>query len=198
MLVRDEWESPFPDNDLTYLAFLAGAWVVVERLRALRRDRGSLLPSLFLPDVLLLADLPEAVELDVLAGTWARHRSDDAHLASLLDAAVLFAGSGIAADLVLTGRDWVRNALRQGVRQLDLRLDVWSSAHIRLQLERWWPGLEFDVWHDTAALSEYPEDQVRTLAEARARTVSPALGANLRGLLRAEVIQDLPRLLREP
>jgi hypothetical protein len=196
MLVRDEWERPFPDNDLTYLSFLCGAWVVLERLRALRRDPGSLLPALFLPAVPLLEDLPEALELDVLAATWARHRSDDAHLASLLDAAVIFAGSDVAADLALTGRDWVRNALRQGVRQLDLRLDVWSSAHVRLQLDRWWPGLEFDVWQDTAELSDFREDQVRPLAEARGRrAVSPALAANLRGLLRAEAIRTFTPLL---
>src|SRR5262249_15048154 len=115
------------------------------------------------------------------------------------DAAVIFAGSGVAADLALTGRDWVRNALRQGARQPDLRLDAWSSRHVRLQLDRWWPGLEFDMWQDTAALSDFLEDQVRPLAEARGRrTAWPALAANLRGLLRAEVIQDLLRLVREP
>jgi hypothetical protein len=199
MLVRDEWESPFPDNDLTYLAFLCGAWQALERLRALRRDPRSPLPSLFLPAVPLLEDLPEAVDLDVLAATWARHRSDDAHLASLLDAAVIFAGSGVAADLVLTGRGWVRNALRQGARQLDLRLDAWTSRHVRLQLDRWWPGLEFDVWQDTAELSGFLEDQVRPLVEARGRrTASPTLGANLRGLLRDDVVRDLLRLLQEP
>jgi hypothetical protein len=198
MLVRDEWETPYPDNDLSYLAFLCGAWQALERLRALPRDPGSRLPSLFLPAVPLLGDLPEAVELDVLAATWARHRSDDVHTANLLDAAVIFAGSGVAADLALTGRGWVRNALRQGARQLDLRLDAWTARHVGLQLTLWWPGLDLGNCWELSALEGFLPDQIQPLAEARGRrTASAALAANLRGLLRAEVIQDLLRLLRE-
>ena len=152
MLVRDEWESPFPDNDLTYLGFLAE--------------------------------------------TWARHRCDEVHTASLLDAAVLYAASEAAAVYVSMGRGWIRTALRQGARQPDLRLDRWTARHIRLQLGRWWPGLEFGGWEATAELSEYPEAEVRPLAEALGRlAVSPALASNLKGLLAEEVIrQALPLL----
>jgi len=196
MLVRDEWERPYPDNDLSYLAFLCGAWQALERLRALPRDPGSTLPSLFLPDVPLLGDLPEAVELDVLAGTWARHRSDDAHTASLLDAAVVFAGSGLAGDLVVTGRDWVRNALRQGARQPDLRLDAWTARHVGLQLTRWWPGLDLGNYWELSDLEDFLPDQIQPLVEARGRRMaSPALAANLRGLLREEVVRSFLPLL---
>jgi hypothetical protein len=196
MLVREEGQDPLADDDLTYLSFLCGAWVVLERLRAVGRDPGSMRPSLFLPDVPLLGDLPEAVELDVLAGTWARHRSDDVHLASLLDAAVVFAGSGLAGDLVVTGRAWVRAALRQGARQLDVRLDAWTARHVGLQLTRWWPGLDLGNCWDLSDLEDFLPDQIQPLVEARGRrTASPALAANLRGLLREEVIRTFLPLL---
>jgi hypothetical protein len=199
MLVRDEWESPFPDNDLTYLSLLCGAWQVIECLRALRRDSRNPQGSLFQPVVPLPEEVPEGVQFGVLAETWARHRSGEVYTANLLDAAVIYASSEAAADYVIMGRGWVRTALRQGARQLDLRLDAWTARHVRLQLDRWWPGLEFDLWQDTAEPSDFLEDQIRPLAEARGRrTASGALAANLRGLVRAEVIQDHLRLLREP
>src|SRR5260370_35484146 len=97
MLVRDEWESPFPDNDLTYLGFLAGAWQILESLRALRRDSRNPPGALFLAVVPLLEDLPGAAQRDILAETWARHRCDEVHPASLLGRAVLYAPSRAGA-----------------------------------------------------------------------------------------------------
>src|SRR5262249_44430255 len=161
----DDQDSSYPDNDLTYLTFLAGVWHILQCVRTRRRNPRSTPPSLFLPAVPLLQDLSPAVDLDVLAATWARHCSEDAHPPSLLDAAVLFGSVDVAAPMIREDRDWVRSALRQGVRQPDLRLDAWTAQRLSLQLTRWWPGLDYEAFLELADLAKVAEAQRPPLAE---------------------------------
>ena len=130
MLMRAGSDRPFPDNDLSYIAFVVTAYrnltqvdIVYgpEQPLSLRQEA-----HWFLDVVPLLSHLPGSIQIDLLATVWTRHTAKRVHRASLLDGAVLYAACREAAETLTADPQMVRRYLTDATRDLDIRLDRWT------------------------------------------------------------------------
>src|SRR5947208_771807 len=83
-------EVRLPQNDLAYVGFRLAA---LDTLCQMDVCQGSGEDDIagYLAEVPLLEQAAPAVQVDLLADVWRRHRADTRHEASLLDAAVVYA-----------------------------------------------------------------------------------------------------------
>jgi hypothetical protein len=85
-------EVRLPQNDLAYIGFRLAILDTLYQLETANEvDEGDEVPFGYLTEVPFLERVAPAVQVDLLAGAWARHRDEALHEASLLDAAVVYA-----------------------------------------------------------------------------------------------------------
>jgi hypothetical protein len=135
MLLRIDNDRPFPQNDISYVAFVTAAYRNLHQVEmaydpaqplSVRNEMDWLLD-----EIPLLAHLPGSIQIDLLAEVWAKHNAKKVYRASLLEAAVLSAVCRVAADTLSSDRKLVRLYLDGATRDLDLRLDRWTLQHVR-------------------------------------------------------------------
>jgi len=203
MLLRTGHDRPFPQNDISYLAFVTAAYRNLLQVE-LAYDPAQPLSvrdelHWLLDDIPLLAHLPGSIQIDLLAEVWAKHNAKKVYRASLLEAAVLFAVCRDAADTLSSDRREVRIYLADATRDLDIRLDRWTPHQVQTLFERWWPSCDLGRVHDDSDLQDYPPSMVRPLGVARfLMDVSPNLARNLEGLVTPAEIRRYVALLTAP
>ena len=200
MLMRPGNDRPYPQNDLSYLAFLVTAYRNLHQVQLAydiaQTDSRRHEVQGFLDEVPILADLPLAMQIDVLAEVWARHNAKRVYRASLLDGAVLYAACREATDTFGVDPGLVRLYLKGGTRDLDLRLDRWTYHHLQTLYQRWWRTFDPGRVHGPLDLEDYPPRMVEPLEAARELTeLSPNLEKNLGGLLNPAEIRHYVALL---
>jgi hypothetical protein len=202
MLIRPGSDTPFPQNDLAYLAFLVTLKQLQFAFEGAQDDEAVDEPPLGFLDgqVPLLARLPAAAQLDLLVEVWARHAATRAHRATLLDAAVLYC---ICRHAFLTLREdpvVAQVAVAVAPRELDLRLDRWTRERVEILYDRWWPAFdprEVEI-ASSAVLEDFPRALVAPLLEAaHLEGPSPALGRRLKGLMSQRSIRELLSLIEQ-
>ncbi len=199
-----------PQTSLSYVAFRIAFCETLERITLARQVGGRIEGFGFLTEVPFLGAVPPRVQLDLLAETWAKHRSDAPEEATLLDESVIYAICETASQLAEHQPNAVRGFLRGGPMDVDLRIDH--------QLARELQGLHLNLSNagDFLMISQFediPPDEARPLKaqfgmeEDRLEVMFEVLGrwhpspeclGNLQGLLlpreiqRASVVLDLP------
>jgi hypothetical protein len=203
MLVRPGYDGrTFPENDLSYLAFVTTAYRNLHRLQqsfepielGLERDE----PHGFLDEVPILSHLPVSIQIDLLAAVWARHYSQRFYRANLLDGAVIFAACREVIDALADDPSLVRMYLSDATRDLDVRLDRWTLNHLKTLYERWWRSFEPGRVRSSLDLERYSSRLVTPLEEARDQVeVSLNVARNLKGLVTpADIRHYIPLLTR--
>ena len=169
-------------------------------------DKDDVLLS-YLLKVPFLAQVAPAVQVDLLADVWNRHRDAALHEASLLDAAVVYAAFYTAGRVISDELKIPRLWLKAGPQQA--RFKITGRTHQRLH------DLFFAFWDDVDFLSI---EELQDLTPEHAREVremmrlhdeafeqmeevlmrcraSPAILTNLEGLLTTEEIVVFTRVL---
>jgi len=193
---------PFPDSDLSYLAFVTTAYRNLHRLQqsfepielGLEREE----THGFLDEVPILSHLPLSVQISLLAEVWARHYSQRVYRANLLDAAVIYASCREVVDTFADDPSLVRIYLTDAPRELDIRLDRWTFNHINTLYERWWRSFEPGRVRGSLDFERYSSRLAAPLEEARHLVeVSLNVARNLRGLVTpADIRHYVPLLTR--
>jgi hypothetical protein len=154
-----------------------------------------------------LAQVAPQVQADLLADLWARHRDTALHEASLLDAAVLYAALHTAGRVIHDEARVARLWLKAGPRQVNCRLGGRTPGRLRELFFVFWDDVDFlslseledlEPEHARAVreLMRLPDGDVARMEEARTVwRASPALLANLEGLLTEEEIDGYGKLL---
>jgi len=200
-LARFDYDIYLPDDTLTFLPFFLAAREVWDwRARQTEETLSEDEPYGFLTVIPLLEHLPYPVQVDLLARTWAKHRSPVVYEGSLLDAAVFFAACEHAADLIVEQPDKARLQLAQSIRRLNRPLSEKTAEDLRLRYEAWWDDADFLLLPDFEGHSPdlveaikqrlgIADEAIAPLNQARElRQPSRWIGTNLQGLLnRAEI-----------
>jgi hypothetical protein len=190
MLTRPGSNKAFPKNDLSYVAFV----VTVETLYVAFQESAEDEPHGFLDAVPLLARVPAAAQVDLLAEVWSRHDAPRVHRDTLLDAAVLFCACDVAAVTMREKPEVARVAVQQAYHQLDVRLDRWTRDRVHALYPRWWMRFNPREVESASApvLAQFPRALATPLLEAANREgPSPELGRRLQGLMNPRDVRDL-------
>jgi hypothetical protein len=196
MLIRPRSNKRFPKNDLSYLAFV----ITAETLYLAFQEATEGEPHGFLDPVPLLARVPAAAQLDLLAEVWAHHDTPRAYRATLLDGAVLYSACHLAALTLREELVVAQVAVEGAPRQLDIRSDRWTRDRVEALYPRWW--FRFDPREVEDANSPVLADFPRALVAPRLEAVHregpfPALGRRLRGLMSPRQTRELLELLEQ-
>ena len=198
-----------PQSDLAYVAFRVAFDDLISEIE-LHRELGEEpeYPVGYLIEVPFLEEVPLPVQGDLLAETWAKHRSRSLVDATLLDAAIVYGACETAARIISDMPDLAAAWLKDGPRKVNPR--ILRRAHVRLEqmFEQFWDDRDFLLIDD---LLDKPPDEVRMLKQllrlpdeliqpmydalGRGR-VSPEVDANLEGLLTADEIEGNVQVLR--
>jgi hypothetical protein len=199
-------EVRLPQNDLAYVGFRLAA---LDTLCQMDICHGSGDEEIYgyLVEVPLLEQVAPAVQVDLLADAWRRHRAPELHEASLLDAAVVYAafctGGRVVNDEFEVAEAWLKASPRP------VRKRLGSRTAERLQ------HLFFGFWDDDDFLSlselqdlapeharrvrelmRWPNETIQEMEEVLTRwRASAAVLANLERLLTTKEIQGYGRLL---
>ena len=126
-------EKPLPQSLLSYVAFRVAFRETFERLSLHKRSANDIGDAYgYLGEVPFLREVPPQVQLDVLASTWQRHVSREAHVADLLDESVIYAACEAAAQLVERDPDVFVNQMRGGPVDLAVPVDAYLARELRL------------------------------------------------------------------
>ena len=126
-------ETPLPQSLLSYVAFRVAFRETFERLSLHKRsanDFGEVYG--YLGEIPFLREVPPQVQLDLLAATWQRHVSREAHAADLLDESVIYAVCEAAAQLVEKDPDAFVSQMRGGPVDLAVPVDAYLARELRL------------------------------------------------------------------
>ena len=191
-----------PQGELTYLAFRLALLDTFEEILICRDSRDE--PDTaagFMVYVPILAEVPAAVQIDLLAEVWSRQRAAALTAANLLDAAVVYAVCEDAARIIRDEPEIARLYLRDGPRKIKTKLTRRTAERLEQLFDNFWDDVDFltlSDWQDMDAehvaalkhLMRIPDDQPLYDALARGQ-VSPRLAANLEGLLTAQEIEEV-------
>jgi len=198
-----------PQNDLAYTAFRLALQETLSDIQLhLDLDEEPDAPTGYLADVPFLQQVSLPVQVDLLAATWARHRSPALGEASLLDAAIVYAACMTAGRITDDIPDVAAAMLRGGPRKVGPKIVRRASYRLEEMFEAFWDDRDFlliDQWQDlppdhAGYLKEFlgiPDVALEPMYEALQRwQVSPELAANLTGLLtEAEINEEAMPLL---
>jgi hypothetical protein len=193
MLIRPGSDTPFPNNDLAYLAFLVTLQhLYIDLPHALEDATEDEPPLGFLHEVPLLALVPTAAQVDLLAEVWARHDAGRVYRATLLDAAVLSCACDVAVSTMREEPHVAQGAVEGAPRQLDIRLDRWTRERLQILYPRFWHFDPAEVDSVTApVLADFPRSLVAPLLEAANRQgPSPQLGQRLRPFMHSQIRRE--------
>ena len=195
-----------PQGDLTYLAFRLAVLDTSEEI-LICKESGEEPDTAagFMVYVPILAEVPAAVQIDLLAEVWKRQRASDLTEANLLDAAVVYAVCEDAARIVRDEPEVAKLYLKEGPRKIKTRLTRRTAERLEQLFDNFWDDVDFltlSDWQDmdaehAAALKQlfrFPDDQPIYDALSRGQ-VSPRLASNLEGLLTQEEIEEVVGVL---
>jgi hypothetical protein len=208
MLTYDGDEARLPQSDLAYVGFRLAALDTLCQMD-IRKGLDDEDDDSFgyLVEVPFLAQVAPIVQVDLLADVWRRHRDPALYEASLLDAAVVYAAFWTAARVINDEPKLARLYLKAGPRPVACKLG--SRIHQRFSdlFFRFWDDVDFlsitvlqDLTPEHAQavreMMRLPDGAFEQMEEALMRCrASPAVLANLDGLLTATEIQGYGRLL---
>lgn len=199
-----------PQTGLSYVAFRIACCETLERITLARQVGGIVDGFGFLTEVPFLQAVAPPVQLDLLAETWAKHLSEIAEEATLLDESVIYAVCETASQLVNHQPKTVKSFLEKGPLEIDLRIDYQLAANLQnlhLNLSNAGDFLMISQFEDL------PPDEARSLKEQfgldenRLEPMFEVLGRwhprpefleNLQGLLLPKEIQRMGRVLKLP
>ena len=204
-------EMRLPQNDLAYVGFRLAALETLCQMDASHGLGDEDDAFGYLAEVPLLAEVTPAVQVDLLAGVWSRHRDSALHAASLLDAAVVYAAFRTAGRMIHDEYDLVRRWLNAGPRKVRCRLGEQTPQRLHDLFFDFWDDVDFlvdflslEALQDLAPTDAHAVRDVMGLAEgdveemgqalARGRASSSVL-TNLDGLLSESEIQGFSRVL---
>jgi hypothetical protein len=197
-----------PQSDLAYLAFRLAVQETISDIELhLDLEEEPDPPTGYLIEVPFLEQVPLPVQVDLLAETWDRHRASDCVEATLLDAAVVYAACMTAARVINDMPEVAVATLRDGPRDVDVRILKRASARLEDMFERFWDDRDFlliDEWQDLPPdharrikeLMRLPDEVIEPMYEALQRWgASPEVSVRLEGLMtEAEIAEALPLL----
>lgn len=203
MLIRAGNDRPFPQNDLTYLAFRLTACQTFLRIEGARHgaslgctDADDAILA-YLEEVPLLAEVPVDIQMNLLGEVWMRHNAARVYRATLLDAAILYAVCREGAEVIQAHPILARELLEDAPRQFDVRLDRWTVNRLLKIYSRWWQSFNPGRLQSTVEIMDFLPRLASPLEDALDRTeVSPGWDRNFTGLLTDAEINDQFHLLR--
>jgi hypothetical protein len=206
-MLTSRFGDVLPQGRLTYVAFRLTAMAALAELDTADLDEEGDEPAGFLgAHVPLLGQVPLGVQLDLLGESWARHRAPQPVPATLLDGALLYAACERAAALAEDQPGICRNLLRGGPRRV--YFTARTPDQLRDLFDEFWGDTDWTWLEDhqdadpeqlraVLRLVNVDEEEVRQLYDALGRgRVSPALAANLAGLLTEAEVADCLEALR--
>lgn len=126
-------QTPLPQSLLSYVAFRVAFRETFERLSLHKRSANDIGEAYgYLGEIPFLREVPPQVQLDLLAATWQRHVSREAHAADLVDESVIYAACEAAARLVEHDADAFVNQMRGGPVDLAVPVDSYLARELRL------------------------------------------------------------------
>ncbi|MBS0205816.1 MAG: hypothetical protein JSS49_23180 [Planctomycetes bacterium] len=126
-------ETPLPQSLLSYVAFRVAFRETFERMSLHKRSANDIGDAYgFLGEIPFLREVPPQVQLDLLATTWQRHISREAHVADLVDESVIYAVCEAAARLVEQDADAFVNLMRSGPVDMAVPVDSYLARELRL------------------------------------------------------------------
>jgi hypothetical protein len=203
--------SPLPADELTAAAFrLTAVNTLIDIESSASPAAAGVEPAGYLGEVPLLAEVAPAVQVDLLADTWARHRSADRCDASLLDAAVIYAVCETAAGVVEDQPDLARAHLHDAPVPSKVPVDADLPERFRSLFESFWGDIDFvtlEQFEDTdpkvaRGIKEFlgiSKTQTKKIGRALARGhPEPGLPGRLNELLTEEELKFWSRFLVPP
>jgi hypothetical protein len=97
----------------------------------------------YLMEAPILAEATPAVQVDLLADVWRRHRDPGVHGASLLDAAVVYAAFWTAGRVIQDQPELIRPWLKGGPRKVRYKLGARAPGRLRDMFFEFWDDLDF-------------------------------------------------------
>jgi hypothetical protein len=110
-------EIRLPQNDLVYVGFRLSALETLCQMETCQEPDDEDAFG-YLAEVPFLAQVAPAVQVDLLADVWRRHRDAALHEASLLDAAVVFAAFRTAGRVISDELSLARSWLKAGPQRV--------------------------------------------------------------------------------
>jgi hypothetical protein len=205
--VLTSWGDCLPQTNAAYVAFR------IMGMAALAEIDGAIDPGDddeswgFLGGcVALLDQVPDAVQLDLLAETWAKHHSPERVEATLLDGAMLYAVCDTAADFIKVFPKSVAGWLRRGPRRV--RMTSRTPRQILRLFHDFWGDMDW-TWLEECQdvdperfwirrlLLGVSDESVEALYSALGRgRVSPQIAENLQGLFTPKEIAECLEILK--
>lgn len=199
-----------PQTCISYVAFRIAFCETLERLTLAKQVGGHLDGFGFLTEVPFLQAVPPQVQLDLLAGTWAKHLSESPQEATLLDESVIYAVCETSSHLVDHQPKTVGSFLKNGPLEVNLNVD----HHLATELQ----GLHLNLSNagDFLMISQFediPPDEARSLKqqfgmeESRLEVMFEVLErwhpesnflSNLQGLMMPREIERTGQILNLP
>lgn len=203
-------EVSLPQNDLVYVAFRQAALETLCELDMTHEalEPGDEPPEGFLVEVPLLRGMAPTVQVDLLADGWRRHQAAELHEASLLDAAVIYAAFRTAGRIIHDEYSLMKTWLKCGPRRVRRRITDETPERLQDLFFEFWDDIDFLSMSALQDLSPeraqavrdemgFAEEDIQDLEEALSRgRASPAVLANLAGLLSGKEVQDFARVLQ--
>ena len=198
MLTGSHDDIHLPQTDLTYAAFRLAVIDTLIQIEMAQQAPGGPEPVGYLDEVPVLAAVAPAVQVDLLADTWARHRSAEPHRASLLDAAVIYAACQTAARIVEEQPELAGSHLATGPLACDLPIDRGLPERFQSLFESFWSDVDFltlEHLADTDPAKAGRIKKVMGISNNQIKKLEAALG---RFHARPQVLTRLEGLLTEP
>jgi hypothetical protein len=198
-----------PQSDLAYAAFrLALCDTLLEIELSHDPDAEVDEPIGYLTEVPFLEQVPTAVQVDLLADVWTKHRSQGHVQAYLLDAAVVYAVCMTASRVMRDEPPICQSWLRSGPREVHIRAAARTAERFEELFEDFWDDVDFLTVNELQDLEPEKAREIKQLlgldesvtepmfnALGRCR-VSATLTSNLTGLLKADEIEECMQLLK--
>jgi len=208
MLTCYGYSVRLPQSDLAYLAFrLALQDTLVDIELHLDVEEEPDLQLGYLIVVPFLEQVPLPVQVDLLASAWARHHQPELIVASLLDAAVLYAACRTAGRVVDDMPEVAVAWLRGGPQQVSPKIIRRASYRLEELFDTFWDDRDFlliEEWQDLPPdhaqylkeVLSVPDEVLEPMYEALERwRASEDVAVNLEGLLTPAEIQEALSLL---
>jgi hypothetical protein len=202
-------QSPLPQSSLSYVAFRVAFRETFDRVSLnLWYPTEQAGPFGYLCQVPFLQEVAPAVQLDLLASTWAKHVSRDAHQSDLVDESVIYSACESTAQLIENEPETVTQLLRGGPMETKMSVDSYLARELRSLY------LSLPNDGDFLIISQFldidPDDAIdhklqmgidpnrmSAMFDVLGRWhVSPEITSNLRGLLTEAEITRVTAVLR--
>lgn len=208
MLTCYSHEVRLPQIDLVYIAFRLAVLDTLSQMELFGSlDDGPDGPFGYLVEVPFLEQVAPAVQVDLLADVWRRHWDTALHEASLLDAAVIYAGFQTAGRLCSDEPELTRLWLKAGPRLVRYQAGSRTTKKLYELFFAFWDDIDFlsiDELQDlepnhaqrVRELMRLPEGAFEQMEEVLTRwRASSNVLANLEGLLTTDEIGGYSALL---